>query len=346
MLRPRKMPRESGRSGSTDFFNLPAPMPDRPDVSIIIVNWNSKALVQQCVSSIFVQPPEHPFEIIVIDNASFDGCAAMLAAQFPSVRFIQSEKNLGFGKANNVAAAQSRSEALLFLNPDTEVIGDAIDRMLEQSHAPKCGAIGATLLNTDGSIQTSALLAYPTLLNQLLDCDLLRKRFPHSRLWANAPLFSNQPAPSRVEAISGACLMMRRQVFEEVGGFSAEYFMYSEDTDLCFKAHLRGYRNYYVPQACVTHHGDGSVRKARSSFAVVMAAESLWRFMAKHRGITYAALYRVAVSLMAIGRVGLLSLARLANFFRLSDQRLTNSLPKWNTILRWSLMRETWVLKY
>lgn len=322
-------------------------MSSLPEVSIIFVNWNSKALLRQCLASVEAHRDGHDYEIIVIDNASFDGCDAMLAEHFPSVRFIQSQDNLGFGRANNAAARVSRSDLLLFLNPDTEVLGDALNRLVAHARTlPRCGAVGGTLLNADRSLQTSSLLAYPTLLNQLLDSNVLRRVWPRSRLWAMAPLFSNRSEPSAVEAISGACLMMPRAVFEAIGGFSAEYFMYSEDTDICYKAHLHGYINYYVPDARVVHYGDGSVRSAKSNFAVVMAIESLWRFMAKHRGFAYARLYRAGVVCAALLRLLLLGAQRAIVSLRRSPASPSNSLPKWNTILRWTIGRENWVLKY
>ncbi len=322
-------------------------MSSRPDLSVIVVNWNSKALLRQCLQSIFAQTHRCSIEIVVIDNASFDGCGDMLAAHFPTVRFIQSEKNLGFGRANNAAVAHSRGDILLFLNPDTEVIGDALDLLVDAARTlPACGAVGGTLLNADRTVQTSALLAFPTVANQLLDSNFLRRLWPRSRLWGMAPLFSSSTTPTEVEAISGACLMIPRAVFEAIGGFSADYFMYSEDTDICYKAHLCGYKNYYVPGAQAVHYGDGSVRSAKSNFAVVMATESLWRFMAKHRGRAHALAYRCGVLCAALFRLSLLGAHRLLSSFRRSPQPRPNSLPKWNTILRWTLSLESWVLKY
>src|SRR5690606_12506030 len=137
-----------------------------------------------------------------------------------------------------------------------------------------------------------------------------------------------------------------RAVFDEIGGFSADYFMYSEDTDICYKSYLHGYKNYFVPGPRVIHYGDGSMRAAKSNFAVVMAAESLWRFMAKHHGTPYARVYRIALMFAALVRLGLLSLARGITALREPQPVPSNSLPKWNTILRWTLALENWVLKY
>jgi N-acetylglucosaminyl-diphospho-decaprenol L-rhamnosyltransferase len=139
-----------------------------PELSIIIVNWNSKDFVRKCVQSIMANLMDFAFEIIVVDGASYDGCGEMLMREFPEVRFIQSDKNVGFARASNLGFEQSSGNCLLFLNPDTEVVGPAISilrtALLELDQA---GIVGAKLLNTDGSVQTSCIQAFPTILNQL-----------------------------------------------------------------------------------------------------------------------------------------------------------------------------------
>src|SRR5215475_8918812 len=151
----------------------------QPDLSIIIVNWNSKAFVRKCLVSLYANTQKTKFEIVVVDNASYDGCGEMLRAEFPKVHFIQNDKNLGFAAANNLGFESTAGRNILFLNPDTEVIGPAIDTLVEfVDHNPKAGVVGGKLLNTDKSIQTSCIQRFPTILNQVLDADLLRKLFP------------------------------------------------------------------------------------------------------------------------------------------------------------------------
>ena len=176
------------------------------------------------------------FEIIVIDSASFDGCAEMLRKEFPQVRFIQSQENLGFAKSNNLAFRSATGESVLFLNPDTEIVGPAINVLHSAlKMLPDAGVVGGRLLNSDGTVQTSCVQAFPTILNQLLNAESLRRRFPRSRLWGMAPLFDAGTKPKLVEAISGACVMLPRLLLEKIGVFSKDYFMYSEDIDLSYK---------------------------------------------------------------------------------------------------------------
>jgi len=178
------------------------------DLSIIIVNWNSKEYLRKCVGSILTGTRGLDFEIIVIDSASFDGCAEMLRNEFPRVRFIQSQENLGFAKANNLAFQSAIGEFLLFLNPDTEIVGPAINLLHSAlKELPDAGAVGGKLLNSDGTVQTSCVQAFPTILNQCLSAEALRQLTPKARLWGMRAIFENGGKPSEVEMISGACLI-------------------------------------------------------------------------------------------------------------------------------------------
>src|SRR5690348_3920993 len=213
-----------------------------PDLSILIVNWNSVAFLRDCLESIYANTKAIQFEVVVVDNASHDGCEQMLATEFGSVRFIQSGSNLGFARANNLAFQASSGRNVLFLNPDTEVLGSALERLVRfLDENPRAGIVGPKLLNSDGSIQTSCIRSFPTILNEALDTDLLRRLFPRSRWWGIGPLFENRTAPAAVDAVSGASLMIRRNVFEAAGLFTTSYFMYAEDVDLCFKARRAGW---------------------------------------------------------------------------------------------------------
>src|SRR5262249_2706071 len=158
----------------------------------------------------------------------------------------QSKKNLGFAGANNAAFAHSRGRNVLFLNPDTEVMGNALSVMCSALDAiPDAGGVGCTLLNSDLSLQTSCIQAFPSILNQTLDFDFLQHLFPKSTLWGMRPLYAPAGPAVTVDIISGACLMVRRITFEQVGQFSTDYFMYAEDMDLCYKFTLAGWRNYF-----------------------------------------------------------------------------------------------------
>ena len=277
------------------------------DLSIIIVNWNSTAYLLKCLESIYAQTHETSFEIIVVDNASPDGDVGIVKQQYPDVIVIESLVNLGFAGANNLGFRSSRGAYVTFLNPDTVLLNPAFDLMLRQAASlPSVGAMGCTLLNEDKSLQTACIQTFPTILNQLLDLDVLRNRFPACPLWNIAPLFAGGTEPSRVEVISGACVTFRREVFAQVGQFSEEYFMYAEDLDLCYKSVQAGFTNYYIPQSQVIHYGGKSSVRRR---AVVMKWRSILQYVAKHRGYAYQLVFRAAMACSALFRLALLTAA-------------------------------------
>jgi len=311
------------------------------DLSIIIVNWNSVEYLKACIASVQRETSGIEYEIVVIDSGSFDGCDAMLERTYPDVRFVQSERNIGFGQANNMAVGFSRGRSLLFLNPDTEIQGTAIASMhawLERS--PDAGGVGCRLLNSDGSVQTSCVQAFPTIPNQVLDAEWLRARWQRSGLWGIDALFATDTAPKEVQTVAGACVMMKREVFDRVGGFSNEYFMYAEDIDLCYKIATLGLKVYYLPDATVVHHGGGSSNEAPSSFSIVLMRESICLFLNKQRGRVYAGCYRLAMLASALLRLAVL---RLQLRRRAHDDGFKSSRRKWKAILEWSLWREATV---
>ena len=308
------------------------------DLSIIIINWNSANYLRECLRSIHLHTQDISFEIIVVDNASYDGCAEMLAREFANVVFIQSEENLGFSRGNNLAVKHSSGETLLFLNPDTEVKGPALAVLLKSIQTlRKAVAVGARILNADGTVQTSCLLPFPTIANEILDADLLRKLAPTARIWGMKPLFAQDSVPKSVEGISGACLMTRRDVFQTVGGFSEDYFMYYEDMDYCLKVRNAGWSNYFIPDAVVIHFGGKSSGGDNNKFSVTMMAESAWKFFRKHRGLHYAELFRISLAAKAIFRFFLLVFARMVISSEPRRRGVKGSLGKWIYVLRWCL---------
>jgi len=315
------------------------------DLSIIIVNWNSKDYLRKCIGSILANTTGIEFEIIVIDSASFDGCDIMLRQYFPHVQFIQSRRNLGFAKANNEAFKVSRGKNILFLNPDTEIKGRAINALLQSLESmPSAGATGARLLNSDGSIQTSCVRAFPTILNQALDNKILQKWFPLSKLWGMAPLLNQSIEPTLVEAISGACLMVRRIAFEAVGLFSIDYFMYSEDIDLCFKLSEKSWKIYYIPDATLIHHGGkSSSQHSSNTRSDVIMLESRWRLFCKIRSYSYGQLYRFSMLFVSLVRILLLLFSFPVFIMRGKASSIIFSLKKWGARLRWAIGLENWV---
>lgn len=305
-------------------------------VSIIIVNWNSKDYVRQCLASLFTHCRTVEYEVVVVDSGSFDGCHEMLAHEFPAVRFVQSPENIGFARANNLGVRHATGTSLLFLNPDTLLLEDSVRIMLDAlGTLPQAGAVCCRLLNADHTLQTSCVQAFPTVVNQMLDSEYLRQRFSSWRMWGTAALFALPPRSVAVEAVSGACLFVARECFERAGGFTETYFMYGEDLDLCFKIHRAGFKIYYVPATQLVHLGGGSSRQAASNFSNVMMRASVHRFIRTHRGRGAAFAYRLSTALVAVVR--LLFIGPLMILGNHVVRHGIGSLRKWLAILRWSI---------
>lgn len=312
------------------------------DLSIIIVNWNSVDYLSECLSHIYKRTHNLTFEIIVVDNASYDGCREMLAAQFPEVKFIQSEKNLGFAGANNLAYKHASADTLLFLNPDTEVVNSAIDKMaVFLKNTSDAGAVGCKLLNPDQSVQLSSVKAFPTILNQMFDAERLKYRFPKLKLWGMQPLFDDSGIPVKVDVVSGACMMLKREVFENAGLFTTDYFMYGEDVDLCYKINKSGFHVYYFGDARVIHYEGKSASKQNNNFfSVLMMQNAKMIFFEKVRGLLYARIYKIMIFIVSCIRLFFIILLKPIKNKTLSSNNAEYSYKKWKAILKWSFGRE------
>jgi GT2 family glycosyltransferase len=299
------------------------------DVSIIYVNWKCENYIKESIDSVYEQTHGLQFEIIVADNCSPSGNVDMLKEHFPQITLIKSGTNLGFAGANNLGFQNSSGEFVLFLNPDTKLLNPAINAMANHLRKlPDAGIMGCKLLNADLSVQTSCIQTFPTILNQLLDADVLRDRWPHNRLWGIAPLYSDSAEPAQVEMVSGACLMMKRAAFEKVAMFNEEYFMYAEDVDLCYKSVQAGYKNYYTGEGRVLHYGGKS---GESESATRMKWKAIPRFCEKHYGRMYGLAFRAAMASAAVGRLAVIRIA--CAFGKGQQARLHSALRKWRIIL-------------
>ena len=306
-----------------------------PLLSIIIVNWNSQDFVRQCLQSL----ENHvtvDCQTIVVDGASYDGCEAMITREFPTVEYVQSSENLGFGRCNNLGVLHAKGTYLLFLNPDTEVTPGAIEALLATAAGDaQIGLVGARLLNSDGTLQTSCVQALPTPLNQTLDSDILRRIFPQSLLWGNGRAFASEK-PSVVEAVSGACMLVPRETFSRVGGFCPDYFMYAEDMHLCWEISKLGKTIIYQPSAAIKHHGGGASAGDFSKFSCMEMRRALHHFISCRQGDFAGFRYRCGICASALIRLAALAAASVfgTNARRSQNQISTN---RWLTNLRWAL---------
>src|SRR5205823_1201561 len=198
---------------------------------------------------------------------------------------------------------------------------------------PKVGIVGCKLLNGDLTVQTSCIQRFPSIIRQVLEAEALRRGFQKARFSGIAPLFSASSAPAPVEVVSGACMLIDRAVFERVGMFSEDYFMYAEDLDLCYRVIQAGYQNYYVGEGVVVHFGGKS---STPQWATAMKWNALLRFMAKNKGPLYVFMFRAVMILVAIAR--LMLLVPISAVKKREGPQYSSAL-KWRTILS-TLLRQ------
>lgn len=268
------------------------------DVSVCIVNWNTRELLVRCLQSIRERTSGLSVEVIVVDNASTDGSGSVVGAQFPEVKLIRSADNLGFARGCNLGESVARGAFVLYLNPDTELQTNAILGMWRylRSH-PQCGAVGCRLLNTDGSIQLTCASAFPTPRNELSSLLFLDRIFPRSKVCSSRELGYWDHAESRdVECLSGACMMLPRSLAQRLAGFDETLFMYGEDLDLCCRIRRKQFHLHYLATEVISHHEGAASRKKGRSFAPLFQRAANYYFLQKNFGPTTAMCYRCAVS--------------------------------------------------
>jgi N-acetylglucosaminyl-diphospho-decaprenol L-rhamnosyltransferase len=232
------------------------------DLSIIIVNWNTRDLLIQCLQSVYDTTSNLDLEVVVVDNASTDGSQAVVRQQFPHIHLISNRENVGFARANNQAMRASKGRYALLLNSDALLLANAVQVMISLAEAnPRAGIIGAQLLNPDGSFQASHA-PFPNLWQEFLILSGAgRMLYGH---WYPSRGPQEDQGPQMVDYVEGACMLVRREAFEDVGGLDEGYFMYAEEVDWCYAMREKGWQVWYQPAAQVTHLGGGSSRSRRT----------------------------------------------------------------------------------
>jgi GT2 family glycosyltransferase len=291
--------------------HLPAESARAVHIAVIIVSWNTRELLRRCLQSVMAEAtalaPMATLAVWVVDNASTDGSPAMVRELFPTARLVENEGNVGFGRANNQALAQAGGDFVLLLNPDTETRPGALASLLRFMLAnPAAGVVGARLLNSDGSLQTSCYPA-PSLSRELwfllhLDRLLAYGQYDMSR-W---PL----DRPQQVDTLKGACWLMRRQALDQVGYFDERFFMYSEEVELCSRLRRAGWTLHWLPEAVVVHHEGQSTAQAPTEMFLRLYQGKLLYFRKVH-GRATARLYKLVLLTAAAARLLLAPLAWL-----------------------------------
>ena len=261
---------------------------EAPELSIVIVNYNGGPRILACLESIYAHPSRRPFEVIVYDNASGDDTPNLIAARFQNVTLIRGSENLGLcGGFNTAARKCARAPTLLALDNDTRLLEGALDEMLDfLEQRPDVGAVGSNLYNPDGSLQY-AVRRFPRALSAVFTRrGFLTRLFPNNPVARQDLMFDRRDLeqPFAIDWHSAASLMMRRAVYDHIGGFDEAFFVYWSDADLCARIHASGYKVYNVPAAKIIHDETLAGRKGRLSARMVIDFHrGAYLFYRKHR---------------------------------------------------------------
>jgi len=295
------------------------------DISIIIINYNVKEFLLNLLASIGKAVKNISTEIIIVDNASDDGSIEILREKFPNIKLIANKENVGFGVANNQALESAKGKYFLLINPDAIVKEDTLKKMLEFfDKTPQVGIAGCKVLNPDGSLQFACRRSFPGPWTSFTKIMGLSKLFPKSRLFARYNLtYLDENQTYEVDAVSGAFMMMRKEVYKKIGGFDEQFFMYGEDLDLCYRAQKSGFKVFYVHNTEIIHYkGESTKRSSLDETKIFYDAMHL--FVRKHFSSSFivesilqiAILFRKLIAFANIYKLAFLSI--IVDFFTFS----------------------------
>ncbi len=301
-------------------------------LSIVIICWNDWKVIENCLGSIFAATHEVEYEVIVSDNGSTDGSVEKIRAQFPAVQVLENGANLGFARGNNAGIGQARGEYVLILNPDTIMHEGSLDRWVRCADGhPEAGAFGCRVQNPDGSYQRSAR-PFPTISRYLVSAFGLRF-LGH---WKRSVLSDEYEGwegdtEREVDWQSGCCVMLRRDLLNQLGGFDEQFFYQFEEVDLCRRVWNAGYRIRFTPQVSITHLGGQSVNRFPVRFAIEVCRNG-YRYFYKHYGAKGARRYRrMLLTKLRIRQAGY----GLANLVRPNDA-VKGRLEMYRATVRWN----------
>jgi GT2 family glycosyltransferase len=276
------------------------------DVSVIIVNWNGGSVVEDCLDSLPAALGRLTAEIWVVDNASTDGSPARIRQRFPAVQLRLNTANCGFAAANNLAAGQAQGRFFLLLNPDTRAGPGSFETLLHFAEGdPRLGVVGPRLNFADGRFQRSCWRGFPGLAMALSDALYLWK-VPQLPLARNAEIAPHQlRAPIEVDHLLGACLLIRRETWSQVGGLDESFFLFLEETDWCFRARRAGWRVVYNPLVQITHLGEHSVNQNPQRNLPQFYRSYVQFYRKRHPAAARIALLKLLIASAALLRIGL-----------------------------------------
>ncbi len=267
-----------------------------PDLSIVVLNWNVRDLLRNCLRSIYAEFESAGIagEVVVVDSASTDGSAEMVAAEFPQARVVASAENLGYSRGNNEGLRRTEGRHILLLNPDTELRAGALTAMLGHMDAHAgVGVLGPQLLFPDGRPQSSRR-RLPTLATAVFESTWLQAYAPRGILEAYYAQDLPDDAVSEVDWLVGAALCVRREAYQQVGGLDESFFMYSEEMDWCRRIQRAGWKVVFFPHAQVIHHVGQSSEQVPAATHIRFQRSKI-RYFEKYHGRTTAQLLRLFI---------------------------------------------------
>jgi GT2 family glycosyltransferase len=311
-------------------------MSDVQDLTIIIVNWNVKELLRDCLKSVYGQAKTISLEVLVVDNASSDGSIEMVEKEFPQVKLFKNKENVGFAKANNQAIRQSRGKYVLLLNPDTIVLDKAAVKLVQfMDEHIDIGAAGPKIIGSDNNVQLSCGMHFPTPWTELWTFTRLSYIFPKSKIFGRC-LMSYWPHNDtrEVDVVSGACMMVRREAIEEVGLLDEHFFLIAEETDWCYRMKKAGWKVYLYVNAEIVHFVGQSMQRSLIN-TNLEGYKSMYLFYRKHYGQVSASSYR-AMTFVFVGLRYLLY--TVGQYIRPAERaRFRGLLESYQQIIAWSI---------
>ena len=285
------------------------------DLSICIVTYNARDWLEGCLESIYENTELSLLEIIVVDNGSKDGVGEMLSQRFPEVYFIDNENNLGYTKPMNQALRAARGNYLMQLNPDIVIQPAAFDQLLNFIMSQsQVGICGPKVLNRDGSFQQQCRRGEPRPLAMLGYFFRLPSIFPNNRKLSGYLLdYEDEEKTLEVDAVSGSCMLIRREVVDQIGYLDEQFFAYQEDTDYCARARDAGWKVYYYPGATIVHYGGRGGSRVEPYRSIIEWHRSYYRYYRKHLAKDYFFLFNWFYYLLMLAKLGL---AMIVNLFR------------------------------
>jgi len=310
------------------------------NLSICIVNWNSIEYITKCLDSVEAYSESLQIEVIVVDNHSSDNSVEVLEQDYPEVQLIKNDENHGFGRASNQAIYKSRGKYILILNPDIRLVEPCFKDMIKVIEEKQdAGCVSCRLINQNGKFQDNYFYSFPNAYNEFFREGLFLDKI----IRKSNPELNNLPV-TKLHWATGACMLFKNEVLKKLKGFDEQFFMYSEDIDLCYRLQSIGYHVYGLNTHKMYHHlGAASAKNDNKNFSVIMQKESRVRFIRKHFGTVYAWIYRSLWLVAGVLRTLIALILYPFALFSGKQNTVNRIVYKHVDIISWALYQEKWI---